>query len=112
MRLPRGVRLVRAVPSQVRFHFEMRAYRTVPVHVRFAGGRGQAVASYHVSPPELRILGPESHVARISAAETDPLDLTDVDSRANLHVNAFVEDAYVRFESPPAVTVSVTMKKQ
>jgi len=31
---------------------------------------------------------------------------------ARFHVNAFVEDAYVRFAESPQVTVAVTMKKK
>ena len=110
VRLPRGVRLVRAVPSQVRFQFETRTFRTIPVRVRFAPGRAAHVASFRVSPPTLRILGPESHVARVTAAETDPLDVSAVHGSADLKGNAFVEDSYVRFETPPVIVVSVTMK--
>src|SRR5215469_11377997 len=37
VKLPRGVRLVSALPAQVHYAFENRASRTVPVEVRFAG---------------------------------------------------------------------------
>ena len=37
VKLARGVRLVRAIPSEVRFQFEPRRIRTVPVQVRFTG---------------------------------------------------------------------------
>src|SRR5579863_7966972 len=37
VKLPRGVSLVRAQPSQVRFTFERRLTRRIPVVVRFAG---------------------------------------------------------------------------
>jgi YbbR domain-containing protein len=113
VRVPRGVRVVRSVPAQVRFDFELRTFRTVPVRVRFASDRQAAeVESYVVTPPQLRVLGPESHVGRISAATTDPIDLSGVSDHAEMRISAFVEDAYVRFQSPPTVLVSVTMKKK
>ena len=37
VKLVRGVRLVRAIPSEVRFQFEPRRMHTVPVQVRFIG---------------------------------------------------------------------------
>ena len=43
---------------------------------------------------------------------TDPVDVSGVVGSAEFHVNAFVEDPYVRFQSSPQVTVAVTMKKK
>ena len=45
VKVMRGVRLVRAIPSAVRFHFEPRRMNTVPVRVRFLheGQNGYAV---------------------------------------------------------------------
>ncbi|MGH9657874.1 MAG: CdaR family protein, partial [Bryobacteraceae bacterium] len=37
VKLPAGVRLIRAIPSQIRLQFERRVVRQVPVQVRFAG---------------------------------------------------------------------------
>jgi hypothetical protein len=114
VRLPQGVKLLRAAPSQVRFDFERRSYRDVPVRVRFTPdpNSGYEVADYAVSPTQLPIVGPESHVARINVAVSDPVDLTGVVGRAEFHVNAFIEDSYVRFASPPTVAVTVTMRKK
>jgi hypothetical protein len=114
VRLPRGVRLIRAIPSQVRFDFEKRVIRDVPVRARFNLDRqpDYEVASFTVTPPQLRIQGPESRVARVAAAVSDPIDLAGVVGTAEFRVNAFVEDSYIRFPSLPTVVVSVTMKKK
>jgi YbbR domain-containing protein len=114
VRVPRGVHLVRAIPSQVRFDFEKRAVREVPVRARFNLDRQPEyeVASYTVSPAQLAVEGPESRVARITTAVSDPIDLAGVIGQTEFRVNAFVEDSYVRFRSSPAVVVSVTMKKK
>src|ERR1044071_9389953 len=45
VRLARGVHLVRAVPSEVRFHFDKRATRSVEVVPRFTG---EGPNGYHV----------------------------------------------------------------
>jgi YbbR domain-containing protein len=112
--LPRGVSLVRSVPSQVRFEFERRAVRAIPVLTRFTGegANGYVVARYTVSPAKLPVEGPVNHVTRLQAATTDPVDVSSATSTEQLRVNAFLTDSYVRFEGSPEVVVTVTMKKQ
>jgi YbbR domain-containing protein len=65
-----------------------------------------------VTPDRLEIAGPSSRVARITAAVTDPVDLSSVADRSEFRVNAFVDDSFVRFQSSPQVVVTVTMKKK
>jgi YbbR domain-containing protein len=114
VKLPRGVRLVRAVPSQVRFDLERRAEATVPVTVRIAGEGhdGYYVASQHVQPVRLAIAGPASHVARVTHATTDAVDVSQVVGTSEFRVNCFLSDSYVRFQSSPQVEVTITMKKR
>jgi hypothetical protein len=114
VKLARGVRLVRSIPSEVRFVFEESGYRSVPVHVRFTGEgqNGYAVAHYEVAPRHLPIAGPKSRVGRIAAVDTDRVDVSSVVGSSEFRVNAFVEDPYVRFTASPQVTVVVTMKRK
>jgi YbbR domain-containing protein len=114
VKVMRGVRLVRAIPPAVRFHFEPRRMNTVPVHVRFLGEghNGHTVAEYHVDPPEMEITGPRSRVERIAAVVADPIDLANTTGTAQFHVNVFTEDSFVRFLNTPEVVVTVTMKKK
>ncbi len=114
VRLARGVRLVRAIPSEVRFDFESRATRSVPVKPRFSGlgSNGYMVATVSVQPKDLEITGPASHVARVNQAVTDVVDVSNLVGSSEFRVNAYVEDPYVRLVGSPQVTVSVTMKKQ
>jgi YbbR domain-containing protein len=114
VKLARGVRMVRSIPSEVRFRFERRMVRSVPVVVRIAGQgpSGYTVAHQSVAPDRLEIAGPSSRVARITAAVTDPVDLSSVVGTSEFRVNAFVEDSFVRFQSSPQVVVTVTMKKK
>jgi len=110
----RGVRLVRAIPSEVRFQFEPRRMHTVPVQVRFIGEgqNGYVVAEYHVDPPEMDITGPRSRVARITSVIADPIDLSNKTGTSQFHVNVFTEDSFVRFLGSPEAVVTVTMKKK
>jgi YbbR domain-containing protein len=108
-RLPAGVRLIRAVPSQIRLRFERRLTREVPVRVHSTGtgSTGHEARGLIVSPPRLRIVGPESRVNEVAYAETDVIDLTSVTGAKEFRVGVFVDDPQVRFESAPQVTVKV-----
>jgi YbbR domain-containing protein len=114
VKLPRGVRLVRAMPAQVRFDFERRAEASVPVTVRITGQGhdGYFVASQSAQPSHLGIVGPASHVARVTQAVTDAVDVSQVVGTSEFRVNAFLNDPYVRFQGSPQVDVTITMKKK
>ncbi|HEV2445675.1 MAG TPA: CdaR family protein, partial [Candidatus Sulfopaludibacter sp.] len=92
VQLNRRVHLMRAIPSEVRFDFERRLVRTVPVRVRISGdgSNGYMVTSRQVQPAELTIVGPSTHVSRIAAAVTDPIDVSNVVGTKEFRVNAFV----------------------
>lgn len=110
--LPRGVHIVQAFPSEVRFNFERRVTRAVPITVRFSTGEGgYVVTGYTVSPDKLEIEGPASRVAQVAAASTDPILVPTVIGTTQFRVNAFVSDSYVRFDQSPRVLVTVTTRK-
>jgi hypothetical protein len=110
--LPQGVELLRATPAQIRLTFERRMHKTVPVHVRFIGAlpRGLKMSGFQVTPPEKDVFGPASQVERVSAVETDSIDLGSV-TRANTsaRVAVFVPEPRVRFLKDPQVTVKITI---
>jgi YbbR domain-containing protein len=111
--LPSGMRLVRAIPAQIRLQFERRTQAEVAVQVRFSGSPpdGYQIARYAATPAEVTIVGPESHVKRVEYAVTDPIDLGSVVGENQFHVNAFVGDPHVRFANPARITVKVAMEK-
>jgi len=112
--LPTGMRLVRAIPAQIRLQFEQRTSQAVPVRVRFSGAapKGYEVARYDARPAELTIVGPASHVKKIEYAVTDPIDVAAVVGESQFQVNAFVGDPHVRFEKPVKISVTVFMEKK
>jgi YbbR domain-containing protein len=114
VKLARAVQLVRSVPSQVRFTFEARRIHSVPVRARFTGEgmNGYVIAGVNIEPKEMEITGPRSRVGRVTSVLTDQIDLSNVTGTSEFHVNVFVDDPFVRFESAPEATVTVSMKKR
>jgi len=112
--LPRGVTLVRSMPSQMRLVFEKRLTRDVRVLPRFTGiyPAGYEVAESAVDPPALKIVGPESRVTLVDYVTTDPIDLSRLIGSASFPRNAYLEDPHVRFENLKSVRVNVEMKKK
>jgi hypothetical protein len=114
VKLARGVHLVRATPSELRFRFERRASRQVAVVPRFAneGQNGYEVANWKVVPQELTVIGPASHVSRMHSVSTDAADVSGVVGSSEFRVNAYTGDPFVRFTRSPQVSVTVLMKKK
>ena len=111
--LPNGVVFSRAVPAQIRLHFERRMSRDVQVRVRYSSPlpSGYSLAQQLVTPARLRLRGPESNVQQIEHVTTDSIDLSSVVSSAEFQVNTYISDPQVRFESPPLVTVSIQVER-
>ncbi len=111
--LPRGVDLVRAIPSQLRFTFEPSVVRNVPVEPQVSGAlpSGLRVVKLVSMPAELAITGPESKVRRLSAVRTDPVNLNGITDDKNVRVTAYLPNSQVRFENSPEVTVRVSVAK-
>jgi YbbR domain-containing protein len=112
VRLPRGVQLLRAIPAQIRMVFEPGATRTVPVEVSVADGLPQdlQVVETTAEPSALAITGPASRVARLASVHTDPLTLKPEAGTNSYRLKAYVNDARVRFQDSPQVTVKVTIQ--
>jgi hypothetical protein len=111
--LPRGVSLVRSIPSQVRLAFEKRLTRDVRVLPRFSGTytAGYEIDTYTVDPPALKVAGPASRVTLLDFVTTDPIDVSTLIGGGSYSVNAYLEDVYLRFENLKAVRVHVSMKR-
>jgi YbbR domain-containing protein len=111
--LPARLRLIRAVPSQIRLQVEPRATREVPVRVRYQGKPepGYRIAREEAIPPFVRIVGPRSRVNRVEAAETDLIDLMGVVSVKEFRTNVFVDDDTVRVQTEGEVIVKINVEK-
>ena len=78
MDLPEGVRIVSINPRSLTLHLERLDEREVAVEVRFEGAppEGFARGAVQVTPPHVRVRGPQSHVAAVERAFTETISLT------------------------------------
>jgi hypothetical protein len=113
LRPPRGVTLVRAIPEQLRYRFEQPITSKVRVDVVYSGvlPHGMSVRDATVNPPELEVTGPESRVRSARKALTDPFNLTNATDGSSQELSVYIDDAEVRFSSPPRVTVRVHIER-
>jgi hypothetical protein len=113
LKLPRGIELIRTIPAQLRFQFEKRITRAVPVKVEFSGKAqaGISVAHFDVEPPNLTITGPESHVLKAKPLEADQFDLTGVNADTVRKLSVFVAEPEVRILDAPQVTVKIRVRQ-
>jgi YbbR domain-containing protein len=111
--LPAGISLVQAIPSQIQLKFEPYASAEVPVQARFAGAppAGYRVVGQNISPPTIRISGPQSKVSRIASVVTDLIDLKSTYSTTEFRVSANIPDPQLRIESSPNIEVRVSIEK-
>jgi YbbR domain-containing protein len=113
VKLPRGVRLEGAIPSEIEVEFDRRLIRSVPIDVRISGEHqnGYSVVSKEVDPPDAMIVGPAGRVNAVKTALTDPIDVSSAVGFLKFRVNAYVQDPFVRFQSSPSVNVTITMRR-
>jgi diadenylate cyclase len=113
LKLPRGIELIRTIPAQLRFTFERRATRSVPVDVRFSGTLppGLSMAGVDIYPPQLQIAGPESHVLGSGKLVSDPFDLSTVSGDMAQTLSVFASEPEVRILNTPQVRVKVRVRR-
>ena len=112
LNLPEGVRLIRAVPCQLRLFLEASAEREVTVYANLVGRplAGRASAAATVTPAKLRIAGPATRISLVESVTTDPIDLSQVSESGNFQTTAQLPDPYLRFVDGPSVKVHVVIE--
>jgi YbbR domain-containing protein len=113
LNLPRGIELIRVIPAQLRFKFERRATKTLAVDVPYSGelSPGLQIMQTAIIPPTLTITGPESRVAAVDRAVSDPFDLSQVTSDTQQKLSVYIAEPQVRFLGVPQVTVKVHVNR-
>ena len=118
--LPPRVRLVRAIPFQLRLSLEPHVSRKVPVKLRFAGPvpAGYIVAQQTSVPDSVIISGPKNQVERVDAVQTDPFEFAtiqegaeDKDKTLQARLPVYVGNARVRIDSSSAVDVKIQLQR-
>jgi hypothetical protein len=113
LKLPRGIEFIRTIPSQLRFTFERRATRFVSVEVPFSGklSPGLSIAGVDITPPQLQITGPESHVLKSGKLLSDPFDLTNLNPESAQKLSVYAAEPEVRILNTPQVRVKIRVLK-
>ena len=113
VKLPRGVKLEGAIPPEIHLEFDRRLIRWVPVHIPLTGEgqNGYHVVSEETDPDRVSIVGPASRVERVLEATGDPIDVSTLVGYAKFRRTPYVQDPYVRLESPAMVTVSIAVRR-
>ncbi|MBC7925611.1 MAG: YbbR-like domain-containing protein [Bryobacteraceae bacterium] len=111
--LPAGVRLIRAVPSQLRLSLQRTATRKAPVQVRYASGPpvGYRVASERVYPDSVEVAGPASKLQQLKFVVTDPLDISATVGSGEFRVPVYADDPELRVQTTKFVHISVILAK-
>ncbi|MGZ4820425.1 MAG: CdaR family protein [Terriglobales bacterium] len=114
IRVPDGVEVVQAVPSQIRINFDRRESRQVEVKPRVIGtfASGYRIEKVVAVPQSVTIVGPAGHVEAVETAITDPVDASGVVGVATFVTHAYVSDPLVRLADPSPIRVTVTTEKQ
>ncbi len=112
LRLPKGVQFLRAVPAQLRYVFEERERRSVPVEVQWSGTTAEAAQILRVrtDPSHLDVIGPRSRVERVQSVSTDPVNLRTIHSGQPAMTSPFIAEPQVRFSNFQPVRVTVILK--
>lgn len=95
---PGGVEVIRVIPTHVKLRLEKTTHRMVPVRVRWQGSAasGDSGAAVILSPKEVRVEGPETHVNDITQVFTDALNLKELKPGQTISVNLSIDDPTLR----------------
>jgi len=73
---------------------------------------GFSVAGVDVDPPQLQIVGPESHVLGSGKLVSDPFDLTNVTGDTSQTVAVYAAEPEVRILNTPQVRVKIRVARR
>jgi YbbR domain-containing protein len=109
VRLPYGVEVSHIAPSTVWLELEKSAKRTVNIVPAIEGepAPGFVIGRVVPNPPTVEVVGPESRVARVAGATTEPISVEGRRENVRDSVNVGVADSALRLVEEREVTVDV-----
>jgi YbbR domain-containing protein len=110
---PHGFDVVQIVPSEFHIAFDERMTRQVEVHPRVIGtfAPGYQIKQVVVDPEKVTVSGPQTRVAAVDEAITDPIDASGAMDRVTLLRHAYVSDPLIQVVHAQPVRVTVIMEK-
>lgn len=112
--VPFGVRVVKVHPSLLNLALERTVERDVAVKPYLVGepAPGHEVAEVVTAPPTVRIVGPRTHVEKLTEAFTEPIDVTGLDAtRVAENVSVGFDDPILHVEGNSKVKVTAQIRE-
>jgi YbbR domain-containing protein len=111
VRSPFDVQVVQVAPSTIAMSFERASEKRVPIVPAFDGepAAGFVVGAVTSNPPMVMIVGPESVVATVTEARTEPVSVNGVSASFVDTVTVGSPDPTVRLREPVVAQVSVSI---
>jgi YbbR domain-containing protein len=112
IRAPFGVAVVQVAPSSLYMMFEASATKSLPVVPEVEGepAPGFELATRTAEPATVDVVGPQSAVAAMTSAITEPVSVEGASSTVVETVSVGVSDPAVRLRSTQPVRVTVNVK--
>ena len=111
--VPRGIEVLSVSPGRIRLVLEAVDQRRLEVIPKFRGepAKGHALGKVRVTPKEVRVVGPQGELKRLSHAFTRPIDIKgqDRDFRVTAEIEPF--GRRVRIVEGETVRVDIGIKK-
>jgi YbbR domain-containing protein len=109
VRVPYGVQVVQVTPPTVAIIFEPSTSKQVPVMPSVEGdpAPGYVVGNVAVEPATVEVVGPQSAIARVTEALTEPISVAGARTTVNDGVTVGFEDPALRLKTPRLAQVRV-----
>lgn len=112
VRAPFGVEVLQVAPASLYMTFEPSATKWLPVVPEVEGepAPGFEIATRTADPPTVEVVGPQTAVAEMKTALTEPVSVTGASTTVVETVTVGVADPSVRLKNADPVRVTVTVK--
>jgi YbbR domain-containing protein len=109
VRVPFGVQVVQVTPPTIVLAFEISATKQVPVVPELDGepAAGFVIGTTQVDPPTVEVVGPESAIARVVQATTEPVPVAGARNAVKDTVTIGLLDPSLRLKTPRLAQVTV-----
>jgi YbbR domain-containing protein len=112
VRAPFGVEVLQVAPASLYMTFEPSATRSLPVVPEIEGepAPGFEIATRTADPATVEVIGPQTAVAEMKSALTEPVSVTGASATVVETVTVGVSDPSVRLKNADPVRVTVTVR--
>lgn len=109
VRVPFGVQVVQVTPPTLALAFEISVMKVVPVVPELEGdpAPGYVVGKTQIDPPTVEVIGPQSAIARVRDAVTEPVSVNGARANVKDTVTIGLLDSSLRLKTPRMAQVTV-----